>query len=48
MPSSSVDFTQVESFGGSSEAFFDGAHIDDLNAGRLIDALFDGGGHALQ
>jgi hypothetical protein len=42
------DFTEVQSFSGSPQAFYDGAHIDDQNADRLIDTLYGKRADALQ
>jgi len=35
-----VDFTEIATFGGDPELFFDGAHLRDENAVRLVRALF--------
>ncbi len=38
-----VDMTEVASWGGDPEGFFDGAHADDANARRLVNALLTQG-----
>jgi hypothetical protein len=35
-----VDFTDVRSFGGNPAGFLDGAHTDDENSRRLVEALY--------
>jgi len=43
-----VDLTEVSSFGGDPEGFYDGVHIDRKNSDRVIDALVKRSGDALR
>jgi hypothetical protein len=43
-----VDLTELSSFGGDPEGFYDGVHIDRKNSDRVIDALVARAGDALR
>lgn len=43
-----VDYSNVLSFGGAEDGFYDGAHIDDENSDRLLKALYAERADALQ
>lgn len=43
-----VDYSDVRAFGGTERGFYDGAHIDDENSDRLLDALYGARADALQ
>lgn len=45
---SAVDYSDVLSFGGVEDGFYDGAHIDDENARRLLRALYNARTDAFQ
>ena len=43
-----VDYSEVSSFGGAEDGFYDGAHIDDENSDRVLRALYSAGADAIQ
>jgi hypothetical protein len=43
-----VDLTELSSFGGDPDGFYDGVHITQENSDRVIDALVERAGDVLR